>query len=407
MKTQRSIYNSNSIIDGHLLKHQTFPVLIKIYVMSLFLILIPLFAIFAHAENPENKKCRSKLYELKELSADVHGKYAPQPMERFYDGKGFIASVDGFDDDNGDNEREYLAQPNWVAYHLENTTNTYKSYEMPTSWYRINEFDTERTYYDSNKPIDDSYRGEEDEWKRGYLASPDDLSRLGAEYGCNSHVFANAVPQNSKLDQEKDSWYELETKMAELAEEETTKVWVVAGPIYDKDEKLKWIGEYGEVPVAVPDALFKIVFVENKNKNTLHVSSFIFKNQPNNNSYCDHAKPLKDIEKETKLSFNIPYKRIGGAHILCEDDIVYSIDTKQQATYSNKRIKELCTEPNPEDVLSALVDRFERIPNKDSAEIGESVDQISLINTTELIREWLSRACEVNFRDHYLNEPKP
>ena len=74
------------------------------------------------------------------------------------------------------------------------------------------------------------------------------------------------------------------------------------------------------------------------------------------------------------------------------------IDAKQRVIYSSDQggIKKVCAEPSP-DVLSALAASFERSSNKDSAEISESVDQISRIATTELIRERLYRACEAYF----------
>lgn len=77
-------------------------------------------------------------------------------MERFYDGKAFIASVDGMDDDDaqlgGDAEGEYLAEPQWVAMHikayLDNNSHASAApgLKRPT-WYKLDIFDEERQHY--------------------------------------------------------------------------------------------------------------------------------------------------------------------------------------------------------------------------------------------------------------------
>lgn len=46
-----------------------------------------------------------------------------------------------------------------------------------------------------------SYKGVGNTWNRGHLAKRTDANRLGAEYGCNTHVFTNAIPQHAKFNQ--------------------------------------------------------------------------------------------------------------------------------------------------------------------------------------------------------------
>ena len=233
-------------------------------------------------------------------------------MERtitVYDG---TISAAGEDDDNGDGKGEYLAQPNWVAYHLKRTE-IYESYSK-RKWYRLDLFDVERKRSSSNKPIDKSYSGEGSasgcksgdkiHIDRGHLAKREDLNRLGGEYGCNSHVFANAVPQNCSQNQH-DSWAELEDKIAEIVNDQNNNIneaWIVAGPIYEKNKKVRWIGDDDEVPIAVPDALFKVVYFETE-VDFPSIYAFRFANQPDDKDYCKNLKPLKDIEDDTGLSF--------------------------------------------------------------------------------------------------------
>lgn len=68
-------------------------------------------------------KCKSTLYDLATPIGYNHVKYAPSPIECFYDGKSLVASVDENDDDdksltNGDSEEEYLVEPQWIDMHI-------------------------------------------------------------------------------------------------------------------------------------------------------------------------------------------------------------------------------------------------------------------------------------------------
>jgi len=80
--------------------------------------------------------------------------------------------------------------------------------------------------------------------------------RLGGNADWNTHTVLNACPQKSKLNQ--GIWLDLEKKTAEWADE-FGEVWVIDGPIIFNKKPSKWLGQEGEVPVAIPDAFFKIV----------------------------------------------------------------------------------------------------------------------------------------------------
>lgn len=56
-------------------------------------------------------------------------------------------------------------------------------------------------------------------------------------------------------------WLNLEYLCADWAEEYGA-VWVICGPVVFGGKPSSWIGDEGEFPVAVPDALFKIVVRE-------------------------------------------------------------------------------------------------------------------------------------------------
>ena len=56
-------------------------------------------------------------------------------------------------------------------------------------------------------------------------------------------------------------WKDLEDRTAEWADEYSA-VWIMDGPIIFNKKPSKWLGQPGEVPVAIPDAFFKIVVRE-------------------------------------------------------------------------------------------------------------------------------------------------
>lgn len=262
--------------------------------------------------------CPSTPYLIVSPSDYDHTRYAPSEHERLYDGGSFFASVDGDDDDNGDGETDYLVQPTWVASHIkayqsDRPSGYAPAFKRPSTWYRVSIFDEEREQYDTKKRIDDSYRGVGGIWDRGHLAQRADANRIAPEYGCNTHVFANAVPQSAMLSQ--GIWLALENYISSLANQRG-ELWVITGPIFSKGNPLETIGDPGEIPVAVPDKLFKVVFIESQAG--VEVLSFIYDNKYEvlpleyKTGNCqrdlryDHTRflvSLADVERATGLTF--------------------------------------------------------------------------------------------------------
>ncbi|MBX2807174.1 MAG: DNA/RNA non-specific endonuclease [Cellvibrionaceae bacterium] len=225
--------------------------------------------------------CPVRPYIIQKPKDMNHLRYAPLQRERLYHGGGFVAAVDNFDDDNGDGQPEYLVQPSWVAYQLNayasaRISNYAPSYKRPKDWYRLNIFNLERKHYQTNKSVDNSYDGIGKKWNRGHLALRADMNRLGEAYGCNSHVFTNAVPQNPLLNA--GIWLGLENYVSSLSNQ-LGKLWVVTGPVYTQGEKIRYIGQAHkkEIPVAIPNAMFKVIIVEVEGG--VQAFAFIFPNQ--------------------------------------------------------------------------------------------------------------------------------
>ncbi|MES2663945.1 MAG: hypothetical protein V4629_11660, partial [Pseudomonadota bacterium] len=138
----------------------------------------------------KNRACPTQPFLLKTPQGYDHYRFAPQQRERLYDGGSFVASLDDIDDDDRDGNPDLWAQPTWVSMHLK--ANFHKQpalgWERPSPWYDLELFNLEREFFNSEKIIDDSYRGTGRQWNRGHLARRADANRLGPQYGCDSHV---------------------------------------------------------------------------------------------------------------------------------------------------------------------------------------------------------------------------
>jgi len=274
----------------------------------------------AHAEKLES--CPPRPYVLPDLEDYNHMKYAPSHKGRLYDGKSFVASIDTIDDDNGDGVKEFLAQPEWVANHIKSYNTDRPSgyapgFKRPSNWYKLKIFDEERIFYKTKKRIDNSYDGIGRVWNRGHLAQRADANRISEAYGCNTHVSANALPQAAKFNQ--GIWLGLENYISSLSNE-VGELWVVSGPIYVPGQNIEYIGESEkhEVPVAIPDKMFKVIFIELEDGSGVQILSLIYPNKfkelPNlyKTGRCNTDKTynhnpylvsLSQIEIETGLRF--------------------------------------------------------------------------------------------------------
>ncbi|TMP85491.1 hypothetical protein CWC05_18290 [Pseudoalteromonas ruthenica] len=211
-----------------------------------------------------------------------HLKYLPQTEATF--AKTFAAYHSVFDtddDNNGDGIPDLLANPTVVSYHLIGVkpqgNGQYSeptiSIERPNDWYKGPglSFLWENRRGVSKTRIDNSYDGIGSVWNRGHWAMSDHAQRISAEAACNTHAFWNASPQAKDLNQ--GPWRHLENYSA-AASNRFGEVWVVTGPIFDAGKTISYIGEDGEVPVAVPHALFKVIIRETPRG--VDLLSFIF-----------------------------------------------------------------------------------------------------------------------------------
>ena len=290
------------------------------FVVSISLILLTIILLDAAQARVGKNECPENRYLLPNLQDYDHLKYAPAERERLYNGGTFISSVDSIDDDNGDGKEEYLVQPNWVAYHLKSFnsnrgSNYAPSYRRPKNWYRLKLFNEEREHYKTNQNVGNSYLGMGHVWNRGHLSQRADSNRITPEFGCNTHVFSNAVPQSPKFN--RGIWQGMENYVSSLSNERG-ELWVVTGPVYEKEKIIQFIGEREkkEIPVAVPDKLFKVIFMESERG--VEVISLIYPNkfdklptyykegncqQDKQYDHTPYIVSLKDVEDATGLTF--------------------------------------------------------------------------------------------------------
>ena len=219
--------------------------------------------------------CKSKRglspYRVQATPEHDHDRYAPKGRENFKRFGAYVSSFDGPDDDDGDGKPDLLAVPQWVSYELKGLSpqadGSFKepeiSIDRPDDWYKAPGLAFLWTDRDGirKRRLDNSYDGIGMVWNRGHLAMADHAQRISWQASCNTHFFWNAVPQAADMNQ--GPWRHLEDYTAALANR-FEQVWIIVGPVFEKCKSIGFIGEAskGEVPVAVPHSLFKIVVRE-------------------------------------------------------------------------------------------------------------------------------------------------
>lgn len=213
-----------------------------------------------------------------------HRRYAPAAQGVGKEFTSFYAVFDDDDDDTGDGQPDFRFNPEFVAYELRgvrpNESGDYAepavSITRPRAWYEAPELAPFIASVPHTRDrLDDSYSGVGEIWNRGHLAMSDHAQRIDGEAACNTHHFWNASPQAAAMNQ--GPWLHLENYSGAAANKYRS-VWVVAGPIFERDNSRLTIGAPGELPIEVPDAFFKVIIHEAPDG--VETLAFIFE-QPN------------------------------------------------------------------------------------------------------------------------------
>jgi DNA/RNA endonuclease G (NUC1) len=239
----------------------------------------------AYADQHQCSNAKISLYPVQATPGYDHDKFGTSRDCLVQEFRAFISCFDTDDDDDSDGVKDYRAVPEWVAYEIKryeaDDSGQYKKPEdtskRPQKWYKDPDlaFLLQQQGVTSDR-LDDSYRGIGTVYNRGHLAMKLHAERIGWKAGCNTHHLANAVPQWAGFNQ--GIWLDLEYHTGAWANKYGA-VWVIAGPIYVPGMPVQYIGDSGEVPVAIPHALFKIVTKESSQSTIPEVLAFIYPQQ--------------------------------------------------------------------------------------------------------------------------------
>ncbi len=173
-----------------------------------------------------------------------HNRFGTSPVDIQRDFIAFTVSFDG--DDNG----VRLAVPEWVAYELRATPDDLgDAPPRPGTWSTDDDL-----FIEGIAPDDNSYKNSG--YSRGHMCMKSHAHRISDEADTETHTVLNACPQLQSMNA--GVWLGIENLTGAWADE-FGAVWIICGPIFYSNMPIAFIGDPGEVPVALPDAFYKIV----------------------------------------------------------------------------------------------------------------------------------------------------
>jgi len=173
-----------------------------------------------------------------------HDRFVTLPVDLRRSFKAFVVSFDSDDD------RRCLGVPEWVAYELRKSPSQIEEADdRPGRWATDTELFQKRI-----APADATYAGSG--YSRGHMCMKSHAGRISAEADKETHTVLNACPQLQGMNN--GVWKAIENLTGRWADVHEA-IWIITGPIYYANKTTAWIGDAGEVPIAVPDAFFKVV----------------------------------------------------------------------------------------------------------------------------------------------------
>lgn len=250
-------------------------------------------------------------YKQINLTPDYeHDKFVTEPKDIVQTFRAYITSFDSGDDDNGDGTADFWRVPEFVTYEIRAFDGILeKGPKRPSTWITDKELYKQKIVSsDSSYAYSKAFRSNHKDWyDRGHMCTKFIAWRLGQNADWNTHTMLNAVPQRHGFNA--GIWLDMEEKTARWADI-YNKVWVITGPVFKDLTPRKWIGEIskGELPVAIPDGLFKIVIKNSEVSGEIDILAFYYPH--NGRGYSkgpfDHSKYMVSIdwiEKRTGLDF--------------------------------------------------------------------------------------------------------
>jgi endonuclease G len=150
-----------------------------------------------------------------------------------------------------------LGIPLWVGYEVDRGTAPAEKHERP-KWYTVKALvDQKLAPTEASYAFTVAFRAGNPNWyERGHLAPKFLAERINQDAARYTHNVVNAVPQRGRFN--RGPWYQLECETGAWANEYGS-IWVIAGPVFLDGRPTAWLDPGGVMPVAIPDALFKII----------------------------------------------------------------------------------------------------------------------------------------------------
>lgn len=237
-----------------------------------------------------------------------HDRYVTNSTDLVRTFRAYVTSFDSEDDDDGDGVPDRWGIPHFVAYEMREHRRLPAGPKRPSPWI------TDPMLFAAGiAPADDSYAhsaaflSSHPNWfVRGHLCMKQHAFRLGLAADWNTHTVLNAVPQRNDFNS--GIWQDLEDQTAKWADEYGA-VWIITGPIFEQPAVPQhWLGEKGEMKVAIPEALFKIVIKDSGVEDRPDVLAFVYpqtgrgyRRGPFN--HVKYLRSVREIERVTKLDF--------------------------------------------------------------------------------------------------------
>ncbi|QQO08892.1 DNA/RNA non-specific endonuclease [Breznakiella homolactica] len=245
-----------------------------------------------------------------------HDKWGTLPQDLVYHFAAYTVSFDSADDNNGDGTPDLWGIPEWVSFEIKTVTEKHSLSARPR-W-----MTDPHLYAAGIAPGDESYAvsgtGQLGEVKtdyrfvRGHLCPKDTAERISRDAAYNTHTLLNAVPQLQW--QNNGIWKTIENLCTDWADK-YGRVWVVCGPVFFGRNPSMWLGQAGEMPVAIPDALFKIVIREDYADSIKSIAflipNILPKEQKNPGQFIT---TIERIEGLTGLTFLAAFEQDTAAH---------------------------------------------------------------------------------------------
>lgn len=205
-----------------------------------------------------------------------HDRWGTSSAGIIKDFRAYRSSFDDSDDDDEYGGPDTLGVPEWVAHEIKRFNGEcIETGTRPSSWISDSELRSAGIMPDDRSyRTTAAFRWAHPAWfARGHLAMKFLAERLGEDAAWNTHTLYNAVPQRQNFNS--GIWLDLELMTGAWAQRYGA-VWVVTGPIFADRHAFAHLGDPGEFPVAIPEALFKIVIKEGDSPERPDVLAFIY-----------------------------------------------------------------------------------------------------------------------------------